>query len=327
MDTHRTRLEACLSGGVPDRLPVALWRHFPVDDQDPANLAAATIAFQQTFDFDLIKVTPSSSFCLRDWGAEDRWRGAAEGTREYTKRVVTSPDDWQSLPVPDPNAGSLGAQIICLEELVRGCGGEVPIIQTVFNPLAQAKNLIGGTALLEHMRNEPAALHEGLKTITESSIRFIDSAKRSGIDGIFYAVQHAQDSLLSESEYREFGCAYDLKVLEAADGLWLNMLHLHGDQIMFDLFVDYPVGIINWHDQETYPSLKEGLQRFSGAVCGGLDRREDVVLGTPDHIRQKAMQGIRETGGRRFILGTGCVTPLTAPYGNLMAVRRSIEFD
>jgi uroporphyrinogen decarboxylase len=30
---HRQRLETCLSGEIPDRMPVALWRHFPVDDQ------------------------------------------------------------------------------------------------------------------------------------------------------------------------------------------------------------------------------------------------------------------------------------------------------
>jgi hypothetical protein len=32
---HRARLEACLTGQIPDRAPVALWRHFPVDDQTP----------------------------------------------------------------------------------------------------------------------------------------------------------------------------------------------------------------------------------------------------------------------------------------------------
>ncbi len=80
---HRARIEACLSGAPMDRPPVALWRHFPVDDQSPATLAAATANFQRTYDFDLVKVTPSSSFCLRDWGIKDEWRGAPEGTREY----------------------------------------------------------------------------------------------------------------------------------------------------------------------------------------------------------------------------------------------------
>ena len=74
-------MEACLSGQKLDRPPIALWRHFPVDDQSPQRLAAATLQWQKTYDWDLVKVTPASSFALKDWGAEDQWRGDGEGTR------------------------------------------------------------------------------------------------------------------------------------------------------------------------------------------------------------------------------------------------------
>ena len=76
MITHRERLEACLSEATLDRVPIALWRHFPVDDQTPEALARAVIAFQRRYEFDLVKVTPASSFCVKDWGAQDEWRGA-----------------------------------------------------------------------------------------------------------------------------------------------------------------------------------------------------------------------------------------------------------
>ena len=33
--------------------PVALWRHFPVDDQSPDRLAAAIMNYQTTFDLTL----------------------------------------------------------------------------------------------------------------------------------------------------------------------------------------------------------------------------------------------------------------------------------
>ena len=56
----RERLEAAIAGQSVDRVPVALWRHFPGDDQDPSDLAAATIAFQRRWDFDFVKVTPAS---------------------------------------------------------------------------------------------------------------------------------------------------------------------------------------------------------------------------------------------------------------------------
>ena len=108
---HRERLEASIANETVDRPAIALWRHFPVDDQSPDSLAEATISFQRDFDFDLVKVTPASSYCVRDWGAVDEWRGAAEGTREYTRRVIQNPEDWENLAVLDPLKGSLGAQL------------------------------------------------------------------------------------------------------------------------------------------------------------------------------------------------------------------------
>lgn len=39
MASHEERLKRCLAGEVVDRVPVSLWRHFPVEDQSPALLA------------------------------------------------------------------------------------------------------------------------------------------------------------------------------------------------------------------------------------------------------------------------------------------------
>jgi uroporphyrinogen decarboxylase len=269
MTTHRERLLACLAGQLIDRPPVALWRHFPVDDQTPSALARATLDFQRTYDLDLVKVTPSSSFCLKDWGAMDEWRGATEGTRDYTHRVVQKPQDWERLSLLDPRQGYLGEQLDCLRQIVSALGPETPVLQTIFNPLSQAKNLSGGTALLVHLRRYPEAVHAGLKTITESTRRFLEVAIETKISGIFYAVQHAQYGLLSEDEYNSFGTVYDQPLLEPASSLWLNMLHLHGDQVMFQRFINFPVQVLNWHDRNR-PEPAGGLQTFSGAVCGGI---------------------------------------------------------
>lgn len=323
MNSHRERLEACLANGQPDRPPAALWRHFPVDDQTPQGLAQAITVFQRMFDFDLVKVTPASSYCLKDWGAQDVWRGNSEGTRDYTQRVIQNPQDWEKLPLLSPTQGYLGAELETLRLLKRELGQDTPIIHTIFNPLSQAKNLVGGANLLVHLRRYPDELHAGLKTITDSTRRYIESLYATGIDGIFYAVQHAQYGLLSEQEYREFGRAYDLQVLEPAGDFWLKMLHLHGREVMFDLMVDYPVNIINWHDRETDPSLSLGLKRFPGVVCGGVSQ-ETLVYGTPDQVRSEALDAIQSTNGERMILGTGCVTPIIAPFGNILALRQTI---
>ena len=323
--TKRERLEAIIGGELPDRPAVALWRHFPGCDQDPAELAASTLAFQQQYDFDFVKVTPASSFCVRDWGAEDRWLGNQEGTREYVRVPIQEADDWRGLTELDPEQGVLGGQLRCLERIGATLGDEVPFIQTIFNPLSQAKNLVGKQNLVAHVRQHPQAVLAGLETITATTVRFIEAARQRGIAGIFLAVQHASYELLTEDEYRQFGLPFDRRLLEAADGLWLNVLHLHGRRVMFDLLSDYPVQVVNWHDRETPPSLAEGQARVRGAVLGGLRQWETMVRGSPDEVRREAADALAQTGGRRFILGTGCVTPITAPWANLREARQAVE--
>jgi uroporphyrinogen decarboxylase len=321
--TKRERLEATIRGEATDRVPVALWRHFPGDDQDPAQLAASTVAFQRQYDFDFIKVTPASSFCVRDWGAQDRWIGSEEGTREYIQQPIHAPEQWRALPPLEPEQGALGAQLRCLELIHQAVGDEVPFIQTIFNPLSQAKNLVGKQNLVAQLREDPAAVRAGLETITATTVAFIAAARQRGIAGIFLAVQHASYELLSEQEYAEYGVPFDRQLLEAASGLWLNVLHLHGNRVMFDLLADYPVQVVNWHDRETPPTLRHGQARVKGAVLGGLRQWETMLRGTPDQVRNEARDAMQQTGGRRFILGTGCVTPITAPWGNLRAAREA----
>ena len=329
METHSLskfeRLQAVMRGEQPDRPPVSLWRHFPVDDQSPEGLAAATIAFQQAFDFDFIKVTPSSSYCLRDWGISDHWLGNPEGTRQYDKRVIQSPQDWRRLPVLDPRRGVLKDQVTCLNILNKHFSGQVPLIMTIFNPLSQARNLAGADRLLDHLRNFPEEVQVGLEIIARSTRVFLESCLETGISGIFLAVQHAQASVLTIEEYQHFGRKYDLGLLEASQDLWMNILHLHGEDIYFDQFLDYPVQILNWHDRKTSPTLAEGLQRFQGVVCGGLKQWDTLVLGTPVQVQSEAQDALNSTSGKRFILGTGCVMPITAPYGNTLAARRAVD--
>jgi uroporphyrinogen decarboxylase len=324
--TKRERLEKTWRGEETDRVPVALWRHWPGDDQRAADLAEAVVAFQRRWDFDFVKVTPASSYCISDYGVQDRWVGSLEGTREYIKRAVQRSLDWTDLRVLDPGRGALARQLEVLRFLKDAFGDDTPYIQTIFSPLAQAKNIAGPELLIEHMRTAPDRLKTGLNTITESTLRFIDAMRRSGVSGIFYAVQHASHVVMSESEYREFGRPYDLQILEALpDQWWLNVLHLHGNAPMFDLITDYPVQIVNWHDRESGLTLSEGKLKFPGVVSGGLGRWDPMHVGTPAEVGGQARQAIEQTNGRRFLLSTGCVIMTTTPTSNIRAAREVVE--
>jgi uroporphyrinogen decarboxylase len=324
MTTHRERIQAAIKGEMIDRPPVALWRHFPVDDQSPETLANATLHFQSNYDFDLVKVTPASSFSVKDWGVEDEWVGDTEGTRRYTQRVIHDARDWESLPILEPNAPHLAGQLACLRLIRAQLGPDTPMLQTVFSPLAQAKNLAGNDVLLEHLRNRPSSVLKGLKTIAETTRRFVEAARETGIDGIFYAVQHAQANILSYEEYKLFGLIFDMQALGPARDLWCNMLHLHGNQVHFELANEFPFQIVNWHDRESHPSLAEAQRLFAGAVCGGM-RQDTLVYRDQAQVQEEVADAIRQTSGKRFILGTGCVVPVIASHGNIVIARKSVE--
>ncbi len=322
--TKRERLEATVAGGDVDRPAVALWRHWPGDDQHPEEFASSTVGFQRALDFDFVKCMPASTYCIADWGATGRYVGNEEGTPQYGPRVIQRPEDWSRLRMLDPRRGSLGTQLNALELIGKGLDGVAPFIESVWSPLAQAKNL-AGERILSDLRQYPTALKEALEVITESTIRFILAAREKGIAGIFLALQHASYDLLSQAEYREFGRPYDLRVLEAARSLWFNVLHVHGNNIMFREVADYPVQAINWHDRETAPSLSQALNLFPGALIGGIRQVDTLVRGTPDDIHSEVRDALTSTGGKRLVVGTGCVTWITTPAGNIRAVRSAVE--
>jgi len=324
MTTHRERIQACFNGEQTDRTPIALWRHFPEEDQTPETLAAATLKFQETYDFDIVKVTPASSFAVKDWGVEDEWKHDPEGSRDYTKRVIEKPQDWETLKPLDPTSPHLAGQLACLRLIRQNLSPETPVIQTIFNPLSQAKNLAGNDVLLEHIRKYPEAVMEGLKTITKTTSKFIEAARETGIDGIFYAIQHAQGSLLELDEYKSIGLLFDQRALAAAEGLWCNMLHLHGTDVYFSLLRLFNFQIVNWHDRETYPLLAEAQSLFRGVVCGGL-RQETLHTGDQAQVKKEARNAIEQTKNRRFILGTGCVVYYRSPHENIMAAKESTQ--
>jgi uroporphyrinogen decarboxylase len=324
MLSHRELIQTIIEGDRPDRPGIALWRHFPVDDQQAETLAAATIHFQQSYDFDIVKVTPASSFAVRDWGVQDQWMGDTEGTRRYVKYVINQPGDWERLHPLDPTSPHLAGQLACLRLIRRTLGPETPVIQTVFNPLSQAKNLAGNETLMDHLRKHPDAVLKGLETITQTTLKFIDAVISEGADGIFYAIQHAQSHLLSLEEYEDFGTKSDQILIQSAGDLKFNMLHLHGTGIHFPLSRSLGIPIVNWHDRETPPTLAEGLHEFNGVACGGL-RQDTLVYKNPATIKEEGLEAIAQTLGRRFILGTGCVVPIIAPHGNLLTARKLVE--
>jgi uroporphyrinogen decarboxylase len=316
--THRERLEAALRGERPDRVPVALWRHFPGDDQSAEKLAQAHIAHYKAYDFDLLKVTPASGYYGDDWGLRASYKPNREGVRAYTDRPIKKAADWERLRRLDVTQGAYGRELRAIRLIATAVGQEVPILQTVFSPLSVARTLAGEQAIVRYLREDPDALHRGLEVIAEVTAEFVRELLGAGADGVFFSTQMATIDLLTEEEYEEFGRPYDLRVLDpAATGT--VFLHIHGVHIMFDVFTDYPIHILNWHARETSPGIAEARDRVATCLACGIDAWKTLAQGTPDAVAGEVHDALAQTQGKGHIVTTGCVMPIDTPAANIRA--------
>ncbi|MCS7234438.1 MAG: uroporphyrinogen decarboxylase family protein [Armatimonadota bacterium] len=321
---HWDRVRAALRGQVADLPPVALWRHFPGEDHRADTMAEAHVAFWRRFRFDLLKVTPASGYYGDDWGLRAAYRPNREGVRTYVDRPVKKAADWARLRRLDVTAGAYGRELKALRLIRQAVGGEVPVLATVFSPLTVARTLSGDQAVVRYLREQPEALHQGLEVITEVTARFAAECLSAGADGLFFATQMACPAAVTEEEYEVFGRPYDLRVLEAAAGAEVLLLHAHGDRPYFDLLAGYPVHALNWHDRRTPPSLREARARYSGCLCGGLDEATFADR-DPAQVAEEAREALAQTGGVGHVVAPGCVIPVDTPEANVEATVQAVR--
>jgi uroporphyrinogen-III decarboxylase len=50
-------------------------------------------------------------------------------------------------------------------------------------------------------------------------------------------------------------------------------------------------------------------------------RQDTLVYRDAAEVQKEARDAIEQTRGKRFILSTGCVVPVIAPHGNILASR------
>jgi uroporphyrinogen decarboxylase len=323
--TKRERLAAAIKGEATDRVCVALWKHFPVEDMTPEGLATSALTFQKKYDWDLIKFTPTGTYSVMDWGAETVWQPNNMGVRTVVKFGVTRAEQWSQLPKLDVTKGYYGAQNQALSLMAREVKDQTPILQTIFSPLTTARKL-AGDRIFTDLRTSPVVFKQGLEMITDITIQFALEAVKAGADGLFFATQLGSYRLLNDAEYQEFGEYYDRRILDALkEKCEYMIIHIHGEDTMYPMLMNYPVNGANWHDRITAPTLAEGRKHFSGLMCGGINEWNTLVTGPVSAIEAEVQDAITQTGGRGLMIAPGCVVPGHAPEEHLMVVRRAVE--
>jgi uroporphyrinogen decarboxylase len=324
--SRRERVLAAVNRQPVDRVPYALWRHFPTVDRSPAGLAQATLRFHERYGSDFLKITPRGGYAVEAWGCVESDTVREDGHRPCATCAVRSPEDWAKIRPLDPASAPGYAEE--LETIVRlGFDrriGDAPALPTLFSPLSLARKL-SGDRLPRDLREHPAAVTGALEAITDTLIKFALLTLAEGVTGIFYSIQAASRSILSDEDYARFGEPYDRQLLEAIGGKSaLTIVHGHGDRLMFDRLARLPGHAWNWDDRATPPSLRDGRARVPGAVIGGLDQWRTLRDGTPEQAAAEVRDAVDQTDGTGLIVGPGCVLPMNTPDETVAAVVQAL---
>lgn len=324
----RERLERAIAGEKVDRAPVALWRHWPGDDQRYADLARSTIDYQHDYNWDFVRLMPSRTFQVVDYGVQDYWDGDARGIREISKRVVKRSLDWTEIRPLSPARGNLLQQAQCARLIGQALQADVaPVLQSIYSPFIQASQMAGRQKVLRDMRVRPDRLRSGLNQLTESTLRFLDTLKKiPNVAGVFLVTEFASHDCMSEAEYRAFVLPYLQNILSnLPEHWWLNIVQVGGPSPMLSVFKNLPVQALNWDTRMDPNSLSSDRSGFSFAACGGLDDDEHLLKGTPTLIHAAIREALNQTESRRLIITGGGAGRINLPLSNVRAVRSGVE--
>jgi len=319
------RIRATLIGERPDRPAAAWWGHTYREEWSAADLARVTAARQREFGWDLVKLQPRACCFAQAFGSEYRPDPEFRDAPALVRPAVPTIDDWGRLPVVDASAPPLREQTDALRAVAADLGPDVPVIQTVFSPLTVAGYLAGEdrARTARELRERPEVVIPSLMRIAETLAGFVRESIAAGAAGVFFAVSgFASTNLLDADEYRRLVLPSDRVVLDAIPGgAWLNVLHLCGPRLSFELVNDLPSQVVSWSvHQPGNPSLAEGRLVAARAVMGGIDHELTMVSGPPADVRAEREAAIAGTGGAGLIVAPGCSVPPEAPEANLRAV-------
>jgi uroporphyrinogen decarboxylase len=324
--SRRERIQAAINRQPVDRVPYAVWRHFPSVDRSPAGLAQATLRFHDHYGSDFLKITPHGGYAVEAWGCVEAEEVLPDGHRACASCAVKSAEDWRRIRPLDPTSAE--GYIQQIETIIRiGFDrriGDAIVMPTLFSPLSLAHKLAVGR-LGADLREHPDLVRGALEAITATLIRFAEAALGEGVTGIFYSIQAASRSVHTEEIYATFGEPYDREILQSVAGRsLLTIVHCHGDALMFDRLAHLPGHAWNWDDRRTAPTLAEGRRKVPGAVIGGLDQWATLRDGTPEAAVAQVRDAVAQTDGTGLIVGPGCVLTMNTPDANVAAVVRAL---
>jgi len=300
-----SKREAVLSlldrGAKPGRVPAAFFIHFDERSRLGRAAVAKHLEYFRFTGMDFVKIQYERTFPARP--------------------EIRTPADWKAMP--RYGLDFYAPQLEAVAGLVKALKQEALVLVTLYSPFMCAGHTATRELLVRHFEQDPDAVRQGLKTITESVLMFVRECIRLGVDGFYASTQGGEAGSPGDARFFK-ACVMpsDLAVMrEINEACRFNILHVCDYVAPYaDLspFLAYPGHVVNCNPHLTTGALglREVARLFGRPVMGGMDRKGVIVSGSQDEIR-RAVGSVLDAAPERFILGADCTLPEDIGWENI----------
>ena len=239
--------------------------------------------------------------------------------------VVSTPEDAQTLPVPEFGAGRTRIYVKAIEKALAKITDR-PVFAGMIGPYSLAGRLMEMTQIMINCYEEPEMVHTTMEKATEFLIAYALEYKKIGAHGIVVAEPAA--GLLSPDLCEEFSSPYVKKLVDAVqDDAFLVIYHNCGSSVVRMVPQILETGAAAYHFGNAV-SMKEMLEKMPGDVLtmGNLDPASTLRNGTPERVREETLNLLKTCSVHpNFLISSGCDIPPATPWENLDAFFAAVE--
>jgi len=309
--THKQRVDRALAGQDLDRPPFSMWHHYK---RPTAELEAQDhLEFHRRYHTDFVKI-------MNDF--------------DYPRSTTGKWYELKPLENPYPE------QLHTLKLVRDGLNGDAYFVDTLYGPYMTAMLLAAAepqfartkpgedrTEVIQYIhtfqKENPAAWHEAMEAITQSTLHHIRRSQEIGCSGTLVSIFNATSKFGSVEDYEHYSRPYDKRVLAALADTKLTLLHLHTlEKQYLTHFQDFHAPVINYSVKTSGIPIADVRKLFSQPIAGGVDEVDFDRL-TTEEMRRQWTQA-REQAGSKYIVTPGCSVPDASTDAELARLPKAV---
>jgi uroporphyrinogen-III decarboxylase len=199
-------------------------------------------------------------------------------------------------------------------------GYTIPLV-TARGPLCTASFVRGVNDFMTDLVENPEGAHRLLRFCTEATVRWLDAQAEAigpSVEGVF--ILDDIPGLLSRRMYQEFAQPYMKQTFDAFPKEWVKVYHNDAKVKPFQADLpDLGFDVLNFTHNLDIRDLRDAT---AGRLClmGNVSPLDVGVRGTPQQVKEAALEVLRKMNGEGMILSMGGGVSPGMPRENIQAM-------